>query len=80
MMPLERIEPEEITDMLHDGETLEDVMQTLKELTGLDTFIAIFNFLPDENMFEIGDQHVINLKYIKNLKYFIRIDGTEPFP
>ena len=55
-------------------------MQVLQESTGQNSFIAIVVFLPGANMARTGDRHVVNLKFIPEIKHFTRIDGNEPFP
>ena len=66
--------------MIDEDETLESVMQMLKIRSGKDNYLAIINFLPDPNMTRVGDRHVVNLKFIRSLGYFIRIDSEEPYP
>ena len=80
IMPMDRLETEEVTRMIAEEETLETVMQNLKARSGKETYIAIITFLPDHDLVKIGERHVMNLKFIQSLGYFIRIDSVEPFP
>ena len=80
IMPIDRLDADEVTRMIAENETLESVMQQLKARSGKETYITIITFMPDHDLAKIGERHVMNLKFIESLGYFIRIDSEEPFP
>ena len=77
---VDRISPEEITHMVKNDITLEDVFQGIRKTVKEVNFIMQTNLLSTSNVLKVGDRHVFNVKYLSDSNQFFMHDEEEPYP
>jgi hypothetical protein len=77
---IEFLDPDYITKMIENDQTLSEIYQQLSQRTKITNFMQVANHLDDDNLLRLGDVHASNVKLNSSVASFTIQDDSAQDP